>query len=140
MKLLHTSDWHIGRSLFEFSLLDDQRAFFEQLCQIIEEQKIDALLISGDLYDRSMPSAQAVSLLDEMFTTLIRRYHLPILAISGNHDSAQRISYFSALVRSAGIYVTEAFEGRMQSVTLSDEYGELTVWMLPLARAFHKTA
>ena len=54
MKLLHTSDWHIGRSLFEFSLLDDQRAFFEQLCQIIEEQKINALLISGDLYDRSM--------------------------------------------------------------------------------------
>ena len=105
MKLLHTSDWHIGRSLFEFSLLDDQRAFFEQLCQIIEEQKIDALLISGDLYDRSMPSAQAVSLLDDMFTTLIRRYHLPILAISGNHDSPRRVSYGSYLFEQSGLYL-----------------------------------
>ena len=131
MKLLHTSDWHIGRSLFEFSLLDDQRAFFEQLCQIIEEQKIDALLISGDLYDRSMPSAQAVSLLDEMFTTLIRRYHLPILAISGNHDSPRRVSYGSYLFEQSGLYLAGQLKPQLQKITLCDSLGKINFFLLP---------
>lgn len=131
MKLLHTSDWHIGRSLFEFSLLDDQRAFFEQLCQIIEEQKIDALLISGDLYDRSMPSAQAVSLLDEMFTTLIRRYHLPILAISGNHDSPRRVSYGSYLFEQSGLYLAGQLKPQLQKITLFDSFGKINFFLLP---------
>ena len=131
MKLLHTSDWHIGRSLFEFSLLDDQRAFFEQLCQIIEEQKIDALLISGDLYDRSMPSAQAVSLLDEMFTTLIRRDHLPILAISGNHDSPRRVSYGSYLFEQSGLYLAGQLKPQLQKVTLFDSFGKINFFLLP---------
>ena len=109
MKLLHTSDWHIGRSLFEFSLLEDQQEIFRQIASIIEHEQVDAVLISGDLYDRSMPSAQAVSLLDEMFTTLISRYHLPILAISGNHDSARRVAYGSRLFEQSGLYLAGGF-------------------------------
>ncbi|MFR5787949.1 MAG: metallophosphoesterase family protein [Christensenellales bacterium] len=87
----------------------------------------------GDVYQRATPQAEAVALFDR-FVSELAAMGKRVFIISGNHDSAQRISYFSALVRSAGVYVTEAFEGRMQSVTLSDEYGELTVWMLPLLR------
>ena len=93
MKLLHTSDWHIGRSLFEFSLLDDQREIFEQICSIVRSEQVDAVLISGDLYDRSLPSADAVQLLDHIFTTLTEQIGVPVLAISGNHDSGSRVSY-----------------------------------------------
>ena len=91
MKLLHTSDWHIGRSLFEFSLLDDQREIFEQICSIVRSEQVDAVLISGDLYDRSLPSADAVQLLDHIFTTLTEQIGVPVLAISGNHDSGSRV-------------------------------------------------
>lgn len=131
MKLLHTSDWHIGRSLFEFSLLDDQRDFFTQLCAIIEQEQIDALLISGDLYDRSLPSAQAVSLLDEIFTTLISRYHLPILAISGNHDSARRIAYGSRLFEQSGLHLAGGWQPQLQKITLTDSYGAVNFFLLP---------
>ena len=139
MKFLHLGDLHIGKRLNNISLLEDQRYILGQILDIAREERPDAVLIAGDIYDRTLPPAEAVTLLDDFLTALAGE-KIPVFLISGNHDSAQRISYFSALVRSAGVYVTEAFEGRMQSVTLSDEYGELTVWMLPLARAFHKTA
>ena len=131
MKLLHTSDWHIGRSLFEFSLLEDQQEIFRQIASIIEREQVDAVLISGDLYDRSMPSAQAVSLLDEMFTTLISRYHLPILAISGNHDSARRVAYGSRLFEQSGLYLAGGFSMQMKKVTLQDELGPVNFFLLP---------
>ena len=98
MKLLHTSDWHIGRSLFEFSLLNDQREIFEQICSIVRSEQVDAVLISGDLYDRSLPSADAVQLLDHIFTTLTEQIGVPVLAISGNHDSGSRVSYGSRML------------------------------------------
>ena len=131
MKLLHTSDWHIGRSLFEFSLLEDQQEIFRQIASIIEREQVDAVLISGDLYDRSMPSAQAVSLLDEMFTTLISRYHLPILAISGNHDSARRVAYGSRLFEQSGLYLAGGFSMQMKKVTLQDAFGPVNFFLLP---------
>lgn len=131
MKLLHTSDWHIGRSLFEFSLLEDQREIFRQICAIIEREQVDAILISGDLYDRSIPSAEAVSLLDEMFTTLIGRYHLPVLAISGNHDSARRVDYASRLLSASGLYLAGGFTPKMHKVTLCDAFGPVHFFLLP---------
>ena len=131
MKLLHTSDWHIGRSLFEFSLLEDQQEIFRQIASIIEREQVDAVLISGDLYDRSMPSAQAVSLLDEMFTTLISRYHLPILAISGNHDSARRVAYGSRLFEQSGLYLAGGFSMQIKKVTLQDAFGPVNFFLLP---------
>lgn len=131
MKLLHTSDWHIGRSLFEFSLLEDQRDIFEEICNIIRQQQVDALLVCGDLYDRSLPSAQAVELLDEIFTTLSSRLHLPILAISGNHDSARRISYGSRLFEQNGLYLAGGWSPELKKVTLHDEHGPVNFFLLP---------
>lgn len=131
MKFLHTSDWHIGRSLFEFSLLEDQQKIFEQICSIIEQEQVDAILISGDLYDRSLPSAQAVGLLDEMFTTLISRFHLPIFAISGNHDSSRRVAYGSRLFRKNGLYLSGGWNPQLQKITLHDSYGAVNFFLLP---------
>ena len=114
MKLLHTSDWHIGRSLFEFSLLNDQREIFEQICSIVRSEQVDAVLISGDLYDRSLPSADAVQLLDHIFTTLTEQIGVPVLAISGNHDSGSRVSYGSRMLEKSGLYLAGGFSPRLK--------------------------
>ena len=134
MKFLHLSDLHLGKQMNDVSLLADQEAvLLGQVVPIARRENVDAVLIAGDVYQRATPQAEAVALFDR-FVSELAAMGRRVFIISGNHDSAQRISYFSALVRSAGVYVTEAFEGRMQSVTLSDEYGELTVWMLPFLR------
>ena len=134
MKFLHLSDLHLGKQMNDVSLLADQEAvLLGQVVPTARRENVDAVLIAGDVYQRATPQAEAVALFDR-FVSELAAMGRRVFIISGNHDSAQRISYFSALVRSAGVYVTEAFEGRMQSVTLSDEYGELTVWMLPFLR------
>ena len=134
MKFLHLSDLHLGKQMNDVSLLADQEeVLLGQVVPIARRENVDAVLIAGDVYQRATPQAEAVALFDR-FVSELAAMGRRVFIISGNHDSAQRISYFSALVRSAGVYVTEAFEGRMQSVTLSDEYGELTVWMLPFLR------
>ena len=134
MKFLHLSDLHLGKQMNDVSLLADQEAvLLGQVVPIARRENVDAVLIAGDVYQRATPQAEAVALFDR-FVSELAAMGRQVFIISGNHDSAQRISYFSALVRSVGVYVTEAFEGRMQSVTLSDEYGELTVWMLPFLR------
>ena len=136
MKFLHLSDLHLGKQMNDVSLLADQEAvLLGQVVPIARRENVDAVLIAGDVYQRATPQAEAVALFDR-FVSELAAMGKRVFIISGNHDSAQRISYFSALVRSAGVYVTEAFEGRMQSVTLSDEYGELTVWMLPFLLNF----
>lgn len=131
MKLLHTSDWHIGRSLFEFSLLDDQREIFEQICSIVRSEQVDAVLISGDLYDRSLPSADAVQLLDHIFTTLTEQIGVPVLAISGNHDSGSRVSYGSRMLEKSGLYLAGGFSSRLKKVTLHDSMGPVHFFLLP---------
>mgnify|MGYP003376806008 FL=1 len=131
MKFLHTSDWHIGRSLFEFSLLPDQEYILEQIGSVIEREQVDAVLISGDLYDRSLPSAQAVGLLDETFTDFISRFQIPILAVSGNHDSARRIAYASRLLEKSGLYLSGGFEPLLRKVTLQDCFGPVNFFLLP---------
>lgn len=131
MKFLHTSDWHIGRNLFEFSLLPDQEYILEQIGSVIAQEKVDAVLISGDLYDRSLPSAQAVGLLDETFTDFISRFQIPILAVSGNHDSARRVAYASRLLEKSGLYLSGGFEPRLRKVTLQDGFGSVNFFLLP---------
>ena len=134
MKLLHTSDWHIGRSLFEFSLLDDQREIFEQICSIVRSEQVDAVLISGDLYDRSLPSADAVQLLDHIFTTLTEQIGVPVLAISGNHDSADRVAFGSALLAESRVYVSPVFSGPPEPITLTDAHGPVDLYLLPFLK------
>lgn len=131
MRILHTSDWHIGRSLFDYSLLDDQRYFFRQLYAAVREHQVDAVLVSGDLYDRSAPSAEAVALLDEVFRTLIFDCKVPILAIAGNHDSPRRIDYGNSLFEACGLYLAGSVKKDIRKVTLRDEHGPLNFFLLP---------
>ena len=134
MKFLHLSDLHLGKQMNDVSLLEDQEAMLMyQIVPIAQKEHVDAVLIAGDIYQRSTPQAEAVALFDR-FISELAAMGKKVFVISGNHESAQRISYFSALVKPSGVYMTEAFEGQMQSVTLSDAYGELVIWMLPFLR------
>ena len=134
MKFLHLSDLHLGKQMNDVSLLEDQEAMLMyQIVPIAQKEHVDAVLIAGDIYQRSTPQAEAVALFDR-FVSELAAMGKKVFVISGNHDSAQRISYFSALVKPSGVYMTEAFDGQMQSVTLSDAYGELVIWMLPFLR------
>lgn len=134
MKFLHLSDLHLGKQMNDVSLLEDQEAMLMyQIVPIAQKEHVDAVLIAGDIYQRSTPQAEAVALFDR-FVSELAAMGKKVFVISGNHDSAQRISYFSALVKPSGVYMTEAFKGQMQSVTLSDAYGELVIWMLPFLR------
>ena len=117
----------------DWSLLADQEAVLQQIASIADSEQADAVLIAGDVYQRSSPQAEAMALFDA-FVSRLAGMGKKVFIISGNHDSALRISYFSALIRSSGVYVTEAFEGKMQSVTLKDRDGEIVIWMLPFLR------
>ena len=133
MKFLHIADLHLGKQMNDLSLLPDQEAILRQILHIAAEEKVDAVLIAGDVYQRSSPQAEAMALFDEFVSQLVEDGK-KVFVISGNHDSALRISYFSSLVRTAGVYVTETFDGNLQHVTLRDMDGELTVWMMPFLR------
>ena len=127
MKLLHTSDWHLGMTDCERSLLEDQRFFIDEICKIVEAEQIDAVLIAGDVYDRSVPSGEAIRLYDYAVTRICKDLHIPILMIAGNHDSAERLSNCSELLAASGLYVCGAIEREPQVVT----FGDAEVFLLP---------
>lgn len=130
MKFLHTSDLHLGKRLNDVSLIEDQAYILKQIEKIAVSEGIDAVLIPGDIYQKASPSAEAMALFDEFLSDLVKA-NIKVFLISGNHDSEQRISYFSSLIRKAGVYSSEKFEGKLQQITLSDEYGEIVVSLLP---------
>lgn len=136
MRFLHIADLHLGKQMNDLLLLDDQEAVLDQIIHIADEEKVDAVLIAGDVYQRTSPQAEAMALFDR-FVSRLAEEGRKVFVISGNHDSALRISYFSSLVKNAGVYVTETFNGDLQHVTLQDTDGELTVWMMPFLRPAH---
>ncbi|MCI8622065.1 MAG: exonuclease SbcCD subunit D [Provencibacterium sp.] len=105
MKIIHTADWHIGRTLFDYPLIDDQRLFLHWLADLAAAEEADAILIAGDLYNRAVPSAQAVELLDEIFCDLALKKRIPLYVIAGNHDSAERLSFCSRLLEEGGLHL-----------------------------------
>ena len=133
MRFLHIADIHLGKQMNDVSLLPDQEYALQQIVEIARSERVDAVLIAGDVYQRSSPQAEAMALFDG-FVSELAGMGKQVFVISGNHDSAQRISYFSSLIRSSGVYVTEAFDGKPQSVTLRDGDGDIVVWMLPFLR------
>ncbi len=133
MKFLHIADLHLGKQMNDLSLLDDQEAVLQQILRIAEDERIDAVLIAGDVYQRSAPQAEAMALFDR-FVSRLAEEGRKVFVISGNHDSALRLSYFSSLVKEAGVFVTETFSGELQHVTLRDQDGDVTVWMMPFLR------
>ena len=133
MRFLHTADLHIGKVFEKVSMLEDQKYILKQISDIAVHENVDAVLIAGDVYQRSAPQAEAMEVFDG-FVTALTDAGKKVFMLSGNHDSAQRISYFSSLIKGAGVYATEEFDGHLQTVTLSDEYGDVCIHLMPFLR------
>jgi exonuclease SbcD len=131
MRILHTSDWHIGRSFHEKSLLEDQAHALEQLHRVLKEFKPDAVIIAGDLYDRAIPPAQAVVLLNETLKRIALESETPVFIISGNHDSAERVGFGSDLFRKSGVHIVSSFAGISSPLRLTDEHGTIDIYGIP---------
>ena len=139
MKLIHLSDLHLGKRLNERNLIDDQRDILRKILCVIDAEQPHAVLIAGDVYDRSIPPAEAVQLLDEFLTNLARR-GLPTFLISGNHDSPERVSFGASLMEASGVHIAPLYSGRVTPVTLSDEYGTVNIYSLPFVKPAHLQA
>lgn len=133
MRILHLADLHLGRSLSEFSLIDLQREFLTGVIHTVSEKNIDAVLIAGDVYDRTLPSVHAVQLLNG-FLSALSRMNVPVLLIAGNHDSAERLSFLSGVLGMQGIHIAGEYELGAAPVTLRDEYGPVHFHLLPFFR------
>lgn len=133
MKILHTSDLHIGKRVNEFSMIEDQRYILERIESIVRDEQPDVVLIAGDVYNSATPSAEAVSLLNDFITHL----HLicgHVVILSGNHDSAERLAFGSEIMRQNGVYFSQTFSPTPQKITIPDEHGEVHIYLLPFVR------
>ncbi len=133
MKLLHLSDLHLGKRVNEFSMLEDQKYILNQILQIVINEQVNTVLIAGDVYDKSVPSAQAVTLFDD-FLTRLEALECTVLLIAGNHDSPERLAFGAHLLQKSRVYLSPVFDGRLTCCTLNDEYGELDVWLMPFLK------
>lgn len=134
MKLIHLSDLHLGKSVYEFSMIEDQRYILQQVLELIKEEKIDGVLLAGDIYDRTVPSEEAVKLLDS-FLTELANLDKKVFMISGNHDSDERLQYGSQLFWETGIYIAGRYDGTVPCVDLEDAYGPIHIWLMPYVKA-----
>lgn len=133
MKLLHIADLHIGKRLNEFNLIDDQRYILEQILAITKDENPDGVLIAGDVYDKSQPSAEAVELLD-WFLTSLTELGCRVFMISGNHDSPERLGFGSQIMKRNGLYIAGVFDGSMKKIMLEDEHGVVNIYLLPFIK------
>ena len=133
MKLIHLSDLHLGKRVNGFSMLDDQATILEQILAVIDDEAPDAVLIAGDVYDRTTPPAEAVRLFDDFLVKLSARA-VRVIVISGNHDSAERLSFGARLMAGSGVTLAPVYDGTLQPVTLTDAHGEVRIWPLPFLR------
>ena len=129
MKFLHLGDLHIGKRLNNIPLLEDQRYILGQILDIAREEQPDAVLIAGDVYDRTLPPAEAVTLLDDFLTALAGE-KIPVFLISGNHDSAERLAFGGRLLSEGGVHLSPVYDGELTPYLLEDEYGTVAVWLL----------
>lgn len=131
MRLLHLSDLHLGKRVNEYSMLDDQAYILEQILEISEQEKVEGVLIAGDVYDKPVPPAEAVRLLDELLSSFADR-KIPVFFISGNHDSKERLSFGAELFKKGNVYI--ASEGFYEKINWKDEWGEIDFWMMPFLK------
>ena len=133
MKFLHLSDLHIGKRVNEFSMIEDQQYILQQIIEIIDREKPEAVVIAGDVYDKSIPSVEGVSLFD-YFLTKLCNLNTTIMIVSGNHDSADRLNYGGKILERNNIYIAGIFGGTVKSVELRDQYGPVTFYLLPFIK------
>ena len=136
MKLIHLSDLHIGKRVNEVSMIEDQKHILLEILRIIDEEQADAVLIAGDVYDKSVPSAEAVTLFDDFLFRLARR-KIPTMIVSGNHDSPERLSFAGRLLEPAGIHISPVYDGTLHKIVMTDEHGKVTFWLLPFIKPAH---
>lgn len=136
MKLIHLSDLHLGKRVNDFSMLEDQQYILAEILQIIDREKPDGVLIAGDVYDKSVPSAEAVALLDDFLVRLSKR-ELRIFVISGNHDSPERMAFGGRIMERSGVHLAPVYDGRVEPVVLTDEYGPVKIYLLPFVKPSH---
>lgn len=131
---MHISDLHLGKRVNEISMIEDQEYILQEILQIAKEQQIDGMLLAGDVYDKTVPSAEAVQLLDE-FLTKAAGMGVTVYLISGNHDSAERLAFGSRLFEKSGkVYISPVFAGTVEPVKVRDEYGVINIWLLPFIK------
>lgn len=133
MKLIHLSDLHLGKRLREYSLMEDQKYILDRILSIIDAERPDGVIIAGDVYDKSSPSAEAVALFDSFLSRLAGR-GVPVFVISGNHDSAERIAYGRTIMSRSSVYLSSVFDGLVEPVILEDAFGPVNVYLLPFVR------
>ena len=136
MKLIHLSDLHIGKRVNEVSMIEDQEYILHQILRIIKDEKADAVLLCGDIYDKSIPSAEAVTLFDD-FLNRLALLQVTVLAISGNHDSPERLAFGNRLMEGAGIHISPVYDGSISPLQLTDTHGAVNFWLLPFIKPAH---
>lgn len=130
---MHLSDLHIGKRVNEFPMLEDQKYILKQILRIIDEEKTDGVMIAGDVYDRKEPSTEAVQLFDE-FLVQLAKLNQKVFIISGNHDSAERLSYAGRLLSEKDIYISPVYHGEIAPIKMEDAYGEINFYLLPFVK------
>lgn len=130
---MHISDLHIGKRLYEYSLIEDQIYILDQIVETIQQENIDGLLIAGDVYDKSVPSAEAVRVLDR-FLTKVADLGVPIFMISGNHDSAERTAFGSQLMKERQVHISPVYDGTLEKISLQDEFGIVDIYLMPFLK------
>ena len=136
MKFVHLSDLHLGKRVNEYSMLEDQEYILTKIINIIDDEKPAGVIIAGDVYDKSIPSAEAVQMFDDFLTRLAKR-NLQVFIISGNHDSPERMSFGSRLMDQSGIHISQVYDGKITPFTLQDESGDVNIYMLPFVKPVH---
>lgn len=136
MRLMHLADLHIGKRVNGFSMLEDQRYVLERVLEVASKQSLDGVLLAGDIYDKSVPAGEAVQMLD-WFLTKLTELKLPVYMVSGNHDSAERLSFGARLLEKSGVHVAGVYNGKLEPIVLEDEYGILNLYLLPFVKPIH---
>lgn len=136
MKIIHLADLHIGKRVNEFSMIDDQKYILNQILEIIDKEKPDAVIIAGDVYDKQVPSIEAVELLDSFISDISKRKTTTFI-ISGNHDSAERLAFGSSLMAMGKIYISPVYNGKISKYTLKDDFGSTNFYLLPFVKPSH---
>ena len=136
MKLIHLSDLHLGIRVNEFNMYEDQVHILREILRITDEEKPDAVLIAGDIYDKAVPSAEAVALFDNFLVSLAKR-RLQVFVISGNHDSPERLAFGGRLMEESGIHISPVYNGQVTPISMTDEFGTVNIFMLPFLKPVH---
>jgi exonuclease SbcD len=136
MKLMHLSDLHIGKRVNEYSMIEDQIYILDEILKIVSAEEPNGIIIAGDVYDKAVPTAEAVGLLDGFLTALADK-NIPVFIISGNHDSPERMAFGSKLMEKSGIFISKVYDGNVEPYRLSDEFGDVNIYLLPFVKPAH---